>query len=351
MLRIDFTQEDIDQLHYERYHYPHPLVQKKMEALYLKSQGMKHKEICSLCQISKTTLTGYVRQYQLGGIEELKKIDCKGQPSELNKYSDILKEHFEKHPPSTVAEAQDVIEKLTGIKRSPTQIREFMKRVGLRCLKVGYVPGKAVESEKMEAIETYRKEMLEPLLEEAIRGERAVFFVDAAHFVHRAYLGFLWCFVRTFICSHSGRKRFNVLGAVNAVTKEIITITNETYINSESICQLLFKLASLSLKVPITIVLDNARYQKCKLVQDYAKELNIQLCYLPSYSPQLNLIERLWKLIRNECLYSKYYPNFADFKAAISNCIATANTDNQEKLNSLLTLKFQTFKKVHLLTV
>jgi transposase len=175
---------------------------------------MKHKEICSLCQISKTTLTGYVRQYQLGGIEELKKIDCKGQPSELNKYSDILKEHFEKHPPSTVAEAQDVIEKLTGIKRSPTQIREFMKRVGLRCLKVGYVPGKAVESEKMEAIETYRKEMLEPLLEEAIRGERAVFFVDAAHFVHRAYLGFLWCFVRTFICSPSGRKRFNVLGAV-----------------------------------------------------------------------------------------------------------------------------------------
>ena len=56
MLKIDFTQEDIDKLHYERYYYPHPLVQKKIERLYLKSQGIKHKDICSLCQIEKTTL-------------------------------------------------------------------------------------------------------------------------------------------------------------------------------------------------------------------------------------------------------------------------------------------------------
>ena len=157
--------------------------------------------------------------------------------------------------------------------------------------------------------------------------------------------------LRTFICSPSGRKRFNVLGAVNAVTKEIITITNETYINSESICQLLVKLANLGLNIPIALVLDNAKYQKCKLVQDYAKQLDIQLCYLPSYSPQLNLIERVWKFIRNECLYSKYYANFADFKVAISNCINTANTDKQEKLDSLLSLNFQTFQKVQVLTV
>lgn len=139
MLRIDFTQEDIDKLHYERYHHPHPLVQKKMEALYLKSQGIKHKDICYLCKISKTTLTVYIRQYQQGGIEELKKIDYKGQPSILNQSIDILKEYFEKHPASTVAEASDAIERLTGIKRSPTQVREFLKRTGLRCLKVGYV--------------------------------------------------------------------------------------------------------------------------------------------------------------------------------------------------------------------
>ncbi|CDN13797.1 Mobile element protein [Richelia intracellularis] len=87
------------------------------------------------------------------------------------------------------------------------------------------------------------------------------------------------------ICSPSGRKRFNVLGVVNAVTKEIITITNETYINSESLCQLLLKLANLGVNKAIVLVLDNARYQKCKLVQNYATSVGIQLCYLPSYSP------------------------------------------------------------------
>ncbi len=285
-----------------------------------------------MCQITKTTLTKHIRQYQSGGIEGLKNLGYTGQPSILNQHSDSFKEYFKAHPPSTVAEASAAIEKITGIQRSPTQVRAFLKRIGRRCLKVGFIPGKVGKSEKIDEQETYKEQKLEPLLKEAASLEKAVFFVDAAHFVHRAYLGFLWCFARTFICSPSGRKRFNVLGAINAITKEIITVTNETYINSESICQLLFKLANLKLTIPITIILDNARYQKCQLVQGYAKELGIELCYLPSYSPQFNLIERLWKFVRNECLYSKYYTDFSEFKTAIANCIATANTDKKEKL-------------------
>ncbi len=325
MLRIDFTEKDIKKLHYERYHYPHPLVQRKMEVIYLKSQGLSHQDIRMLCQISKTTLTKYIRQYNQGGVEELKSLEYKGQASKLNQYGEQMEEYFKKNPASSISEASDAIERITGIKRSPTQIREFMKRIGLRCLKVGYVPGKSMEPARIAEVEIYRKEKLEPLLQEAINGEKAVFFVDAAHFVHRAYLGFLWCFARTFICSPSGRRRFNVLGAVNAVTKEIITVTNETYINAESICELLAKIASLGLTVPIVLILDNARYQKCKLVKERAEALGIELCYLPAYSPQLNLIERLWKFVRNECLYSKYYENFTDFTAAISTCIGTAN--------------------------
>ncbi|BDA72027.1 hypothetical protein CAL7716_061930 [Calothrix sp. PCC 7716] len=68
-----------------------------------------------------------------------KKLDYKGRPSELNQYSNILIEYLKEHPPSTVAEASDAIEKITGIKRSPTQVRDFLKREGLRCLKVGHV--------------------------------------------------------------------------------------------------------------------------------------------------------------------------------------------------------------------
>lgn len=175
--------------------------------------------------------------------------------------------------------------------------------------------------------------------------------MDAAHFVHRAYLGVIWCFTRIFIASPSGRKRFNVLGAVNAMTKEVITVTNQTYINSESICQMLIKLSALNLDVPITVVLDNARYQKCRVVTVLAEALNIELLYLPSYSPHLNLIERLWRFVRKQCLYSKYYDNFDDFKTAIETCIEQANTTHKGALKTLLSLNFQSFKKVQISNV
>ena len=172
--------------------------------------------------------------------------------------------------------------------------------------------------------------------------------MDAAHFVHRAYLGFLWCFSRIFIASPLGWKCFNVLGVVNAITKEVITVTNESYINAESICQMLLKLHALDLDIPITVVLDNARYQKCQLVFGLAKALDIELLYLPSYSPHLNLIERLWKFVRNQCLCSKYYDNFDDFKYAIETCIEQANTSHKASLETLLTLNFQSFRKVQI---
>lgn len=114
---------------------------------------------------------------------------------------------------------------------------------------------------------------------------------------------------------------------------------------------MLFKIAALDLDVPITVVLDNARYQKCRAVFALADALNIELLYLPSYSPHLNLIERLWKFVRNQCLYSKYYEHFDDFKGAIDTCIEQANTTHKKSLETLLSLKFQSFKDVHILDV
>lgn len=189
------------------------------------------------------------------------------------------------------------------------------------------------------------KKALEPRLEEAQNGTRTVFFVDAAHFVLTAYLGFLWCFVRQFIRAPAGRQRFNVLGALNAVTHELVMVTNDTYINAGSVCELLHRIAALRLTVPITLILDNARYQKCRLVRDLALSLGIELLFLPTDSPNLNLIERLWKFVKKQCLYSIYYNDFAVFKQAIFACLAQTNTVHKATLDSLLTLRFQTFSK------
>lgn len=353
MINIKFSPEEINALEYERYHHPHPKVQRKMEVLYLKSQGLAHHEIRRLSRIaSKTTLTRYLRDYQAGGIERLKQLGYQGQRSELLDHTANLEEQFQKQPPRSSAEAQARIEQVTGLKRSPTQIRAFMKRLGLRYRKVGYVPGRATDPEKQAEQETFKTEQLEPRLAQAQAGERVVLFMDAAHFVHRAFLGCVWSFTRLFIPSPSGRKRFNVLGAVDAVSKEILTLTNETYINAEVVCLFLLQIAHLyAPHIPITLVLDNARYQKCHLVQSCAAALDIELLYLPSYSPHLNLIERLWRFVKKECLYSKYYSSFADFKQAIDAFIQTAHQEHYTELDTLLSWNFQSFEKVQISAV
>lgn len=352
MIQIEFTPEEIKALEHERYYYPDPKVQKKLEAVYLKSQGLEHQAICRICSISKTTLVTYLKQYQEGGIERLKQtLYAGGKENELLPHAQTLKEYFEEHPPRNSVEARAKIKELTGIERSPTQIRAFMRRLGMRCRKAGHVPGRAANPEKQAEQETFREQQLEPALAEAKEGKRVVLFMDAAHFVQGAFLGMLWCFVRLFIASPSGRKRFNVLGALDAVTKEILTVTNETYINAESVCQLLAKIAVHYAGTPITIFLDNVRYQRCQLVQDYAASLGITLVFLPSYSPHLNLIERYWRFVRKNCLYSIYYEHFADFKNAITQLIDDAHLKHLSELESLLTWNFQSFSKVQISTV
>jgi transposase len=352
MITIEFTGSEVDALEHERYHHPDPKVQKRMEVLYLKSQGLQHKEICRLCRISKTTLVTCLKMYREGGIERLKEFKYRGSTSKLDAHRDKVKEYFNSHPPHTVAEAQKVIKALTGIERSPTQINAFMQRMGMKYQKVGYVPGgKAATPEKRVEQEAFKRQELEPRLEAAKRGQRIVLFMDAAHFVHGAFLAAVWCFSRLFIPSPTGRKHFNVLGAVNAVSKEILTVANETYINAESVCELLVKIARQYEGRPVTIVLDNARYQKCRLVSAYANVLGIELLYLPSYSPHLNLIERLWRFVKKECLYARYYEKFADFRKAIETCIETANTEHQSELETLLSWNFQSFEKVKISTV
>ena len=106
--------------------------------------------------------------------------------------------------------------------------------------------------------------------------------MDAAHFVLAPFLGYLWSTVRLFVKAPSGRQRLNVLGALNAVTHELIAVINDAYINSQSVCDLLRKIARLNLQTPVTLVLDNARYQRAKIVQDWAAALAaLELPILP----------------------------------------------------------------------
>jgi transposase len=143
MIDLTFSEAEAEALNYERYHHPHPRVQRKMEALWLKSQGLQHKEISRLTGISSTTLTSYLRAYQRGGLEALKEVRFYRPKSELQAHRGMLEAYFREHPPATAKEAMAVIEELTGVRRSPDRVRVFLKRLGMECRKVGMVPAKA----------------------------------------------------------------------------------------------------------------------------------------------------------------------------------------------------------------
>jgi transposase len=183
--------------------------------------------------------------------------------------------------------------------------------------------------------------------------------------VYGAFLGILWCVQRLFVKTPAGRQRLNVLAALNsagaprfnAITREVHFVANQTYVSAETVCQLLQQLAALHGGVAITVILDNARYQRCALVHlkaqrfpmEMAAALHIELLFLPAYSPNLNLIERFWKFVKKRCLYGQYYPDSAAFQQAILDCITNAPTEHQAQLETLLSLKFQTFQDVPIL--
>jgi transposase len=323
-----------------------PPVQRKCLAVLLLMFLFNAALVGRILGLSAVTIRNYWRVYKQGGVKELEKLGYKGSKSDLEDYADSIEEAFEKAPPHTISEAAARIEKLTGINRSVKSIRIFLKRLKFRYRKVATIPAKADIGKQAE----FLINLLYPCLHEARNGLRTVLFLDAAHFVHGSFLGCLWSKVRVFIKTPSGRRRLNLLGAVNAITKRLHVFFNETYINSQVLCNFLQDIAQVYVGQPITIVLDNARYQRCKLVQACAESLGIQLLFLPSYSPNLNIIERVWKFIKKKALNSRYYETFFDFRTAILKAVENCNDAWEDELASLLTLNFQTFSTTtHLL--
>lgn len=172
MIKIEFTEGHIKELHFQRFNHPHPRIQLKMEVLYLKSQGLSQNNIANLAKVSTETIRKYIKQYKKGGIEALKEIKFRRQTSELANYHENIKEYFESNPVASLSQASEAIYQLTGIRRSPVRVSKYLQKEGVKRMKVGMVPAKADTEKQAEFLE---KE-LEPRLEEAKKGKREVFF-------------------------------------------------------------------------------------------------------------------------------------------------------------------------------
>lgn len=314
-------------------------VAKRLLCLVMFAASLNASQISKLLTMSTRTVYTMKKEVKAGNAEALLYIKVGGKKGKLADIEQDVLEKINANNYSSKQEIVDMIDEEFGLKPSLSAVARLLKKLGLKRLKSGSLPAKA-DPQKQRS---FYDNTLQPLIQKAKSGKIALFFVDASHFVMGCgYLGFVYSLQRRFVRTFSGRKRYNVLGALDIVTKMVTTVTNAGYITATEVCELLRKLAAEHAGTPLYLVLDNARYQKCKLVQELAAKLNINLVFIPPYSPNLNLIERFWKYTKSK-LRTKHYDDFEVFCETIDLIIACNDIKGKNAVNSLINEKVQLF--------
>jgi len=335
------TPEEVVELQDMRFRHPSPAVQRRAEVILLAAHRFQYKDIADVLGVHPNSVTNFTVMFNEGGVERLMRWREGDPDSELVDFDRQTREYWDKNPPRSVKEAAAYLEKISGIRRSITAVRSYLHRLDFKYRKAGGVPKKA----NLEVQARFVQEVITPRMEEAKKGERVVYFMDAAHFVFGPFLACLWCLTRKFIPTPAGRQRYNVLGAVDVLGGHLLTVTNTTYVNALTVCEMLSKMAVAHVGQTVTVFLDNASYQHCDLVKDKARELGIELMFLPTYSPNLNLIERFWKHLKKASLANRVFDGFAEFRVAIDNGMSDAFERRVHEMLQLLNPKFQMFKE------
>lgn len=170
-----------------------------------------------------------------------------------------------------------------------------------------------------------------------------MYFADGVHPQHNTYCNYGWILKgKDFeLKSNTGRKRVNINGAVNANNVEKVVIDETDSVNAQSTIRMFELIEKQNPNAKkINVVVDNAKYYKCDLVKEYLKNSRINLLFLPTYSPNLNLIERLWRVLNRNIIYNKYYENFSDFKKSILDFFENIKFYKDE-IERVINFKFQ----------
>ncbi len=310
---------------------------KRMHAVILYDDGFSVLKISKMFYMDEETIRSYIEDYRDSGIPEAKIFKHHGKPSALTKNQQAeLKSHLSNKTYNTALEICAYVLNKYDVTYIEKGMAKLLKRLGFVYKKAKLIPGKADKKKQKEFLE----KTLKPLLDIA-SDENPLYFNDAVHPTHNVLPRHGWILkeVKAVISSNTGRKRININGAVCFHSMDVVIREDET-INAESTLNLLKQIrVRHSLNICPKIVLDNAKYNKTEIIKNYAEANNIQLIYLPSYSPNLNLIERLWHFMKEE-VCSKYYEKFNVFRETIMNFFKEL-PKKKEKLKTLLSPNFQ----------
>ncbi len=324
------------------------IIRKRCRALLAKMSepSLGCKRIGKMTGCCRNFVRDLIHKYNNEGIDSVLEIKPPtGRPGKIAPHLNEIDAALEKAIPKCSSEAMHIIEKTCGVKICVSYARQLFHKLGYGFRKLQPIPGKADADKQTEWIKN-----LQPVMDEAREGKRKLFFMDAAHFTLETFLCHVWCKEPLYLRSGAGRNRFNVLRCIDPFSFDFIESHTMVYVDAEQVREFLVKVRNASGEIPVSIVLDNARYQHCNAVKEKAAELNIDLIFLPPYSPNLNIIERLWKYTRRHVLAGKHFASPASFHEALRYFFEDDFYNHISALSSLLTLNFQSFKNAHLLS-
>ena len=310
-----------------------PKVALKINALLLLGTGWSLSEVSEALFIDEETLRNFITRYRNNDLKSALQNDHKGSQSRLSEEQQLaLCEELDGRIYLTTSEVCNYVKQQFGIQYTISGMSDLLKRIGFSYKKPDLKPGKP-DVDKQE----YFLKQFEKFIANKAEKE-AVFFMDAVHPVHNSMPAYGWIRKgkKTELKSNSGRQRLNIHGAMNADTYEVVPLISECSVNGDSTISLLKYLEMLyPLATTIYVFLDNARYHYTKEIQEWEKTSRIKLIFLPPYSPELNLIERLWRVFKKNVLYNKYYETFEEFKAACINFFSSQD-DYYDEICSIM---------------
>lgn len=285
----------------------------RVKAVYHLGRGWSSREVAEALLMDRTTVLNHYRRYERGGIEGLLSWDYAGSESYLTEdQQSALREALEERLFLTAAEVAAFIRAAWGVSYSERGTIALLHRLGYVYKKAKGVPGKADPARQEAFVADYRE------LKETVGTETPIYFTDAVHPLHNPVLSQGW--IRRGqareIRSNTGRRRLNIHGAID-IQSHTAVIRYEDWVNADAVVRLMQEIERRHPEAPeIYFISDNAPYYRAKAVTEYLAGSRIKILYLPPYSPNLNLIERLWKFFKRTVLYNQYYPTFDKFKNA-----------------------------------
>jgi len=283
----------------------------RIKAVLLYDEGWGYRDIAHVLLLSEEAVRRHVEEYR--ACNKLKP-ENGGSVSKLsNEKSQALASHLQKHTYLYVKDIVKYVKATFGIKYTVPGMTSWLKINGFSYKKPAVVPGKA----NREAQEKWIKEYEE--LKSNLSGNETICFIDGVHPTHNAKPAYGWIRKgeRKELPTNTGRQRLNLSGALDMFSKKVFTREDVT-LNAASTIEFLKMLEDAYPKAEkIHIFCDNAKYYKNKEVGKYLEMSNLEMHFLPPYSPNLNPIERLWKFMNEHVLYNRYYEKFADFKRAV----------------------------------